>query len=297
MAIRTIDSFFKEAAALRTHFESRFKNPRETRTDRFVWDYWHVPGQYTNLRTPAYAFFPQKVYRRFHEQLVHWGRANLGCHDVSPPWLSLYVEGCHQELHGDVPHGPWAFVYSLTPWQTRSFLGGETLLLKESLLDYWSRPVPRGLERGDIFDSIEPRFNRLTVFDPRIPHGVSRVSGTHDPLEGRLVVHGWFVEPRPFIVGPLKEEHLQSEIQRLLAYLGENWPDGLFVQGLFSLNFKVLRNGKVSELKVLSNQVRGPSEGGEDLKGLIQWIKKAVSTFDFRAQRAQSSVTLPIVFE
>jgi len=41
------------------------------------------------------------------------------------------------------------------------------------------------------------------VFDPRIPHGVRTVTGTHDPREGRLVIHGWFVQPRPFIRGPL----------------------------------------------------------------------------------------------
>jgi len=68
---------------------------------------------------------------------VHWGRATLGCHDVSPPWLSLYVEGCRQELHGDLPHGPWAFVFSLTNWRQRTFRGGETLLVRDEVLDFW----------------------------------------------------------------------------------------------------------------------------------------------------------------
>lgn len=30
---------------------------------------------------------------------------------------------------------------------------------------------------------IEPHFNRLTVFDPRFPHGVSLVEGTMNPLQ------------------------------------------------------------------------------------------------------------------
>ena len=128
------DRFFTRADRLRAVFDERFSNPRGLGSDRFVWDWWHVPGQYTALRTPAYHYFPKVLYERFHRQLVTWGRRNLGCHDVSPPWLSCYVEGCRQELHADVPHGPWAFVYSLTLWNQRQFTGGETLLLKPATL-------------------------------------------------------------------------------------------------------------------------------------------------------------------
>ena len=124
-----VDRFAPQAQALRAVFDERFADPRRTNGDRFVWDYWHVPGQYTALRTPAYHYFPKPIYEAFHNHLVWWGRRNLGCHDVSPPWLSCYIEGCRQELHGDVPHGPWAFVFSLTPWQRRQFRGGETLML------------------------------------------------------------------------------------------------------------------------------------------------------------------------
>ena len=49
-----------------------------------------------------------------------------------------------------------------------------------------------------------------TVFDPRIPHGVRQVTGTHDPREGRLVIHGWFVQPRPFVRGPLPTRALDA---------------------------------------------------------------------------------------
>src|ERR1044071_6769412 len=122
-----VDRFAPEIAALRAVFDDRFAEPRSTRADRFVWDYWHVPGQYTALRTPAWTYFPARVYAAFHRRLVAWGREVLGCHDISPPWLSLYVDRCRQELHGDLPHGPWAFVLSLTHWRERVFRGGETL--------------------------------------------------------------------------------------------------------------------------------------------------------------------------
>lgn len=48
---------------------------------------------------------------------------------------------------------------------------------------------------------VPPLFNRLTVFDPRYPHGVRAVEGTRDPMKARLVLHGWFTEPTPFFDG------------------------------------------------------------------------------------------------
>ena len=35
------------ASRLRGTFEGRFCKPREGNPDRFVWDWWHVPDQYT----------------------------------------------------------------------------------------------------------------------------------------------------------------------------------------------------------------------------------------------------------
>ena len=134
-SLLVVDGFAPEGRALRATFDERFGDPRSTRGDRFVWDWWHVPGQYTHLRTPAWTYFPRALYARFHRRLVAWGRATLGCHDISPPWLSLYVDGCRQELHGDNPHGPFAFVYSLTVG--RGFRGGQTLMLRDDVLDHW----------------------------------------------------------------------------------------------------------------------------------------------------------------
>ena len=132
-----VDRFAPETRALRAELDARFADPRQARADRFVWDYWHVPGQYTALRTPAWTYFSSALYARLHRRLVAWGRAQLGCHDISPPWLSVYVDGCRQELHGDLPHGPWAFVLSLTRWRGRAFRGGETVLLRDEILELW----------------------------------------------------------------------------------------------------------------------------------------------------------------
>jgi hypothetical protein len=292
---QVFDRFAPEATALRAVFDDRLADPRSTRGDRFVWDYWHVPGQYTHLRTPAWTYFPRALYAAFHRRLVTWGRETLGCHDISPPWLSCYVDGCSQQLHGDLPHGPFAFVLSLT--RARAFTGGETLLLRDEVLDFWDdfRSV-RAVEEAELVQAIEPRFNRLVVFDPRIPHGVREVRGTHDPRQGRLVIHGWFVQPRPFIAGPLRANALSARVDDLLgelpALLGE-----LPIAGLMSIAFDVTRTGAVTRARILADTTRVPHLFERERRRVVKRVLASVCTWRFTAQRAASRVTLPLVFE
>lgn len=294
----TVEHFFEQAPSLREHFEGRFENPRETRGDRFVWDWWHVPGQYTALRTPAYHYFPKKLYDAFHQKLVWWGRRTLGCHDVSPPWLSCYIDGCEQQLHGDLPHGQWAFVYSLTRWKDRRFRGGETLLLRDQVLDYWSGFVSqRSVEEPDVIRTVAPVFNRLVVFDPRIPHGVRRVEGVRDPREGRLVVHGWFVQPRPFIEGSLKTDELQERLEELGEALAPELERGVPLAGLLSVGFDVSVSGETSNVRVLCDTTRTPPQEEDARKRVTGMVLRFVRALRFTRQRGRSQVTLPVVFE
>lgn len=301
MRSRLSQDLAAHATPLRAHFDKRFAEPRKARGDRFVWDYWHVPGQYTALRTPAWEYFPKAMYERWHRDLVTWGREHLGCHDISPPWLSVYVEGCRQELHGDLPHGPFAFVFSLTNWQTRRFRGGETLLLRDSILDHWSDaaldPDQRGLEEDGILEGIPAELGRLVVFDPRIPHGVRRVEGTHDPREGRVVMHGWFVQPRPFVTGTLSEDALGEAIQHVLAQVPAQLGDAIAPIGTLSLRFQVLPNGKVTKAEILVDTLRvaAPQRSARD--ALSAWFLRAFGALQFGKQRRVSVATVPLVFE
>ncbi len=296
-----VDHFAAESRALREVFDDRFAEPRSTRADRFVWDWWHVPGQYTALRTPAWTYFPPRLYARFHNRLVAWGRAVLGCHDISPPWLSNYIDGCRQELHGDLPHGPWAFVFSLTNWRRRVFRGGETLLMQDRVLDFWQdlATIPgagRGVEEPDLLRAIEPRFDRLVAFDPRIPHGVREVTGTRDPREGRLVIHGWFVQPRPFIRGPLRVAALAARIAELTDQLG-GWLGALPMSGVLSVAFTVDPRGVVRAVRTLTDTTRVPQAAERERRRVVRRIGVAIARWRFAAQRAASQVTLPLVFE
>ncbi|MEW5743488.1 MAG: 2OG-Fe(II) oxygenase [Myxococcota bacterium] len=296
--LKVVDGFAPQARRLRAHFDARFAQPRRATGDRFVWDPWHVDGQYSLLRTPAWRYFPRGLYEAFHQRLVWWGRRTLGCHDVSPPWLSVYVDGCEQRLHGDLPHGPLAFVFSLTDWARRTFRGGETLILRDEVLDYWRDfTSSRAMEEGELFEVVEPRFNRLVVFDPRLPHGVRRVEGSREPREGRVVIHGWFVQPRPFIEGPLAPRALERAIDGLSDFLSEALARGFPVAGLLSLGFTVSPAGRVRQVKVLTDTTRAAGEAETERTRLIRSVTRQIAGWAFPKQRRASRVTLPLVFE
>ena len=294
----TIDRFAPpQAKALRAELDARFADPRKASADRFVWDYWHVPGQYTALRTPAWTYFSAAQYQRFHRRLVEWGRQNLGCHDVSPPWLSVYVEGCRQELHGDLPHGPFAFVFSLTRWQGRPFTGGETLIVRDEVLDFWhSFTSIRSVEEPDLLRSIEPRFGRLTVFDPRLPHGVREVRGTHDPRLGRAVIHGWFVQPRPFYTGPLRGAEVEAHLAELGPFI-QQLTAALPLAGLVSFRLDITAAGQVRAATVLADTTRVPAHQEAARRRALLSLRRHLATWRFSRRARPSQLTLPLVFE
>ena len=257
-----VDHFYPKAKSLRQVFDRNFAQPLHTHAGRFVWDFWHVPGEYTHLRTPAFHYFPKKQYEAFHRYLVNWGRVNLGCHDISPPWLSCYVEGCKQQPHQDRPHGPLAFVFSLS---RGGFAGGETFIQKPKTL-------------------IAPKFNRLTLFNPALIHGVKEVRGTMDPRHGRLVIHGWFVQPRPFWVGPLKAQDIAHGLDNGLVDL----PSALGT-GLLSLTLDISRQGSVKTQKVLVNTLNGARPAH------VAQLLRRTHGLRFAPMKASTRLTLPLI--
>ena len=68
----TVDDFFPGAGEMRRVFDDRLGTLRGAPPERFVWDYWHVPDQYTYIRTFAEQFFPSYLYAQFLERLMAW---------------------------------------------------------------------------------------------------------------------------------------------------------------------------------------------------------------------------------
>lgn len=290
-------NFYKNVKQLRSEFENNFKDPRQTDSKRFVWDYWFFENQYHLIRTPAFHYFSKKLYTDFHSSLVQWGRENLGCHDISPPWLSYYVDGCYQNLHSDVPHGPWAFVYSLTPAK-KKFKGGETLILKPNTLNYWSNFQDReDREYNSFVDRIPSLHNQLVVFDPRFPHGVTEVKGTRDPMEARLVVHGWFVEPRPYVVGGLSTAQVQKALNPQFALLENILSDIGPMHGTLSLRLNINRTGKVVVCKIVSNTVLSLENNQQDEKIFNKDMLTLFNFLKFPPAKSESMITIPLLFK
>lgn len=61
-----------------------------------MWDFWHVEGQYSLMRTPAHEFFPSQLSDALEDALISFGESRLGCRGISPIWLSYYIDGCRQ---------------------------------------------------------------------------------------------------------------------------------------------------------------------------------------------------------
>jgi hypothetical protein len=178
------------------------------------------------------------------------------------------------------------------------------MLLQEDILSFWEQEelgTQAGLEEREVLELIEPYQNRLVVFDPRIPHGVRRVEGALDPLAGRMVVHGWFVNPRPFIEGTLSERELSLAIERVLHAIdgvmqSTRW-QGIRVRGMASLSFGVGARGEVRALKWLAQSLRVPSVANGLPEVLLKVVASELKKHKFSSAAKGSRVTLPLVFE
>jgi len=291
------DSFYTGAKTLRDVFDQKMGTKDMAENERFVWDYWYHENKYVHFRTPAMHFFGEDLFSDFANYLVEWGQKTLGCNSITAPWLSYYTDGCKQELHGDIPHGPWAYVFSIT-LNPELFEGGDTVLLKDKIMNYWKHSGDfDGLNHEDIFESIRPEFNRLTVFDGRIPHGVSRVDGSKDPLKARIVLHGWFTEPCPNVFGSLDPEKASESINEVFDLIEPDLATLPSLSGTLSTRIALNEDGSVDSVRKLmsSLQCRELSEQNISEK-VLEILKTKLKTFRFEKNDGNSYITLPIVF-
>jgi hypothetical protein len=297
-SILVTDQFFDQADRLRAHYLQQFSNPLRADEGRFVWDYWHVPSQYTLLRTSAESYFPEDIFAPWLDAICGWGFENLGCGEISPPWLSYYIDGCEQSLHADNPHGPWAFVFSLTDWDNRRFIGGETQLLSPMVLDYWRDfESAMGFETDTLLNQVEPLFNRLTVFDPRIPHGVAPVRGEKDPRRARIVIHGWFLEPQPSLEGGLEEVDLELVLAEALDPVLDRIENEVALNGYVGFRLVIAPSGHVKSLKVLQNTLKSISSDPLAVEGIGEEFSAVLKRIQFPEASTESVLTFPLIFK
>jgi hypothetical protein len=294
MRVTTVPAFFGRSAELRSHFEERVGPERVNPEGRFVWDYWHIPGQYTYFRTPALNVIPPTLLAAFTTALRTWGQTTLGTARVTVPWLSFYIEGCRQELHSDVIQGMWSYVYSLTPWDTKQFTGGETLVAGQRLLDYWADFDPEhSSESKHLIERIPALFDQLCVFDSRLPHGVAVVEGTREPLQARVALHGWFHDPELSVEGSLTREDVEPAIDVLRAHWQrEDTRLGPFY-GKAVWRITVDGDGGVSEVEAVVDNLIG-AHPAADPSALLSVGAALIRDAAFPPGDGSSTVVLPL---
>jgi Rps23 Pro-64 3,4-dihydroxylase Tpa1-like proline 4-hydroxylase len=295
--ILVIDEFLPGAlaAAMREDIDAHFADPGAHRADTHqVWNYWFVPELYTYLRTT-----PERIIRRdrvdeFIRALQAWSIVTLCIGNVTWPYLSLYVDGCRQALHNDAANGRFAFVYSLTRDQRRT-TGGETLVFREGELFRGNLAEPSA-GRG-FYDVIEPRFNRLVVFDDRLPHAVERVEGSMDPIEGRFVLHGHLGETGTMTAGALPGAVVEAALAELLHGFAARYSARLALyQGPLALRFTIRADGLVESCEVLIDRVLHEDPRHTEWEPLRADLVDRIKGLRFPPAAGETVVTKPLVF-
>jgi hypothetical protein len=168
---------------------------------------------------------------------------------------------------------------------------------------------------------VAPDFNRLTVFDARFPHGVRVVEGVSDPRAARLVLHGWFLDPRPFFEGGLDEEAatdaLNAALDPLYAELAELAPvrghsralrracaDACAcaqAAGVLTVLLRVRgRDGALEGLEALSDTLvphPGCGDPAEARREVLCAVRRHLQTAVFPTAASDTRITLPFIFE
>ena len=112
-----VDDFLSQehGVSMRRDIDAHFSNPRNHQAATHqVWNYWHVPGSYTYLRTSPEKVISRDKVEGFVAALRNWTAGNLELAGVTWPNLSLYVPGCLQGLHNDSTNGRLGYVFSLS---------------------------------------------------------------------------------------------------------------------------------------------------------------------------------------
>lgn len=287
--------FFDEAESLRTAFEQHFDQPEAHDQRHQVWNYWYVPGTYTYLRTHPDQLLPKPLVESFVTRLRLWASSTLGLNEVSYPWCSLYVDGCGQKIHNDAMAGQMGYVYSLTRWDERNFLGGETILYKEE--NYWqtTRMTSSGASTT-FYDLIPSQFNQLLVFDDRVIHGVQTLEGTMNPYQGRVVMHGHMKASAVIVSGSLESEQVNATLSPIfpaIQALSDRYRP--LIHGFITMQATIAPDGAITTLQPLCDRLLPITADTEAVSLFRQALVTILHTARYPSCSAPSKVTVPVV--
>ena len=287
-----VDDFLPDdqTRAMREDIDAHFADAQNHRPDtHYVWNYWHVPGTYTYLKTVPERVIARQKVDAFVQALRTWAAVNVGFGHVTWPFLSMYVPGCAQGVHNDSVNGRLGYVFSLTR-NARKTIGGETIVFQDR--DLFRSNLDKPAAGSAIFDLVEPRFNRLTLFDDRVPHAVQRVDGSMDPVEGRFVLHGHISEAGAVAQGPLHPDAMREPVAAALEELRAGAAKG--AHGPIVYCVEIGAGGAVQRLRPLLDRLVSPFNA--DLEPVRKAIAERVAALRFPEAAAPTRANIPLIF-
>ncbi len=286
-----VDDFLTEdgALALRSDIDAHFADSDRHGPDQQIWNYWYVPDSYTYLRTSPDKVIAKTKVNGFMQALSRWAAVNLGFAQVTWPNLSLYIPGCAQILHNDSTNGRMGYVYSLTR-NDRKTIGGETIVMQDK--DLFRAYLDQAAAGSALFDRIEPRFNRLVLFDDRVPHAVQRVEGPMDPVEGRFVLHGHLSEAGVIAQGGLHADQVKAVTDAALRDVRGKAPSS--VKGPFVIRLTISPHGSVDGIRPILDRLASREE--ESIAPLRDAVIDKLSAARFPEARSATTANVPLIF-
>jgi hypothetical protein len=116
-----------------------------------------------------------------------------------------------------------------------------------------------------------------------------------DPREARLVMHGWFTEPKPFLKGALSARRAAPVLdEAVAAFAGEMENLGEW-HGTLSLRIAVSPTGS-SRMRVLADTLVPVGSVRGEARVVRRLVARAFSGLRFPQAGGTTEITLPLLF-
>jgi hypothetical protein len=140
---------------------------------------------------------------------------------------------------------------------------------------------------------IEPKFNRLAIFDDRMPHGVQRIEGSMNPVHGRLVLHGHISETGPGVRGALNPVEVGTVVEEAANEVLSAWPMSADPHGPLVVRLAISADGRVEQARLVLDRVA--FSDGSSADGIADAILAAAAKRTFPARPQPTEAIVPIL--
>lgn len=273
------DDFYPDAHVMRKVIDDHFTESVAGKVpfnQRAIWNYWFIPTLYMYFRAQPWVLMPEPVFEGFMSHLRAFAARQFGLVIPTKPFISMYVNGCGQNIHNDFKNGRLAYVFSLTKWAERKFLGGETFIYHVG--DKSKERFLQSTGGWGWYDFVEPVFNRLALFDDRMPHAVNFIQGTMDPLDARFALHGHMEEPLTvgYVEGGLSGADLSAHYDPLRNAISSMF-QSLSLDGFISAALTVEPSGATSKVDIRCMQLVDTSKESQNIAVATERAKEMLA--------------------